>query len=203
MFNEIYNVIAPYLPGLAFLTSLVSLYFAITSIRRTTKYQTFDYSPRLDVKEEIVQVVSNRGGQKYISSFGSGTESGNCPELIKSYGFAYQALLLNQGSKVVEVSRTSILYGSEESHNALVNYIIAGRFNLPPGDSRKLSFSMSSDELDKFLEDKKLNECLFHLKVVCLDAKGKDLVFRRSLGGYRDNAVHFNVQSGDSLILAQ
>ncbi len=200
MIGEIYNSILPYLPGLAFLTSLVSLYFAIASIQRTRKYQSYDYSPRLDVKEEIVQVVSRRDGQKHIGSIGSGVQSGNCPELIRSYGFAYQAMLYNQGSKVVDINKASILYGSSIPERAQVSHNIAGRFNLRPGEARRLSFTTTTDEVRKFMQEKKVTECMFHLRLTCLDAKGKQILFHRSLGGFQGKGIHHIVQSGDSLI---
>jgi len=200
MITDIYNSIAPFLPGLAFLTSLVSLYFAISSIRRTVKYQTFDYSPRLDLMSEIVQIVTNRDGHRYISSFGTGADSGDCPEFVKSIGFGYQALLQNQGQKVVQINRTSMVYGSEKVDRGTIEHIIGGMYNLTPGENRKLSFVINADEVDKFLKERNISECLFHLKVTCSDAKGKEQVYRRSLGGYGGGAIQFIKQSGESLI---
>lgn len=173
---------------------------AVISLRRSSIYQRFEYSVRLEVLDEIVQIRTSVGDQVQIASMGSGARREAPPSLIKgSEGFAYRVCLKNKGHKIVPVNGVRVDYGAGTSEEKRVRRVVEQKFYLAPQETRQIEFELSLSDIADVMDQFSIKECLFYLRVSYQDVDEKEAVAVRALGGLKDGAVQFVAPPGDIL----
>jgi hypothetical protein len=192
--------LSTYLPWAAIVISIASLIFAIKSYRRAGKYQAFDYSARLELVDEIVELPYKSEGKFTILSTGSGTKDGDFVTLTKvPYSFEYRADLVNKGQKPVTVNSIFLDYGSSANGERRVRLSLEGRFFLRPGDPHRIEKILTSGDIEKARKEFDLDECCFYLRVSYTTADKKEISSLRSLGGFSPGTVNIVANSSGTL----
>ena len=189
-----------YLPWAAIVISIASLVIAFKSYRRAGKYQAFDYSARLELVDEIVELPYESEGKTAILTTGSGAKDGDFVTLTKvPYSFGYRAARVNKGQKPVTVNSIFLDFGSSDNGERRVRLSLENRFFLPPQHTHRIEKILSSGEIAAAQKKLDLDECSFYLRVSYTTADKKEISSLRSLGGFSPGTVNIVANSSGTL----
>ncbi len=171
--------ISTILSGTAIVISVYSLYIA-------RRYQTFDYEPRLQILDELIQSSRIIGKTTYTSLMGQEplADDINVETLQRKSpsAFGYSARLVNMSDKPLQINKILMKYGDRIDQKRQVNYVIDGQSYLRSGDDRGLVFEIDQDEMAQFQQRFEIDECFFTLRVQYFTASGKIVEATRELG---------------------
>jgi hypothetical protein len=162
---------------LAITLSVISVVISIRAHRRSARYQDFEFMPRLDLTNEDVRMAS----QSFPTAF------------------HYRAELVNRGLKPVDVARVIMDCGSEGEAGKREHHVLYGRFTLPPGEKREISFEFRWKDIEDLRRKLKLSECKFFLRVRYEPPSGGVSEVQRSLGGVSGETLGFVAPGGERL----
>lgn len=162
------------LPIASIILSVISVFIAVWSFLRTRQLQEFEYAPRL-------QLINMK------QAFSTG----------KVFDFA--AGLKNYGVKPVKIDRVYMDYGSKEYPDKRLHHEIEGDFYLSSEEEREFQFHLSKGDAEKTMKDFSTNSCMFYLRILYYDRKGKVREIIRDLGGYNRESAVFIVPRGETL----
>ena len=141
---------------LSLLIAAASLIISLISFHRTSRYQHFEYAPRL----EIVDNLDLRTG------------------------VMYRAEIENKGMKPIGVKTVFIESGSRADSKMRLHHIVKGPFYLGPDGTEEIEFQMSQSKVEEIRQEFQVPECFFFLRVVYHTAMGNIVEVTRELGGY-------------------
>lgn len=157
--------------------SIVALSISILSFVRSSRYQSYDYSERLQILNECISQSS--------------------PSFTNA--FSYSAKIENRGLKPVEIDNVWIDYGSQDEIKKRLKHNITGRFYLSPSQAKEITFQLDRKDMKETMERFNINKCIFFLRVEYKTVYGKITCAVRLIGGYEGNSCIFFAQRGDPL----
>lgn len=168
-----------YIAIFALIVSFVSLGVAVTSFRRTKTLQNFEYSTRLQLVDEQMNMGS--------------TSLRDRPAL------RYIAKIENRGSKTVKISSLYLDYGDREDPNKRIQYLLGGEMYLSPGKDHPISKEITWELVDEMKKRYNINQCFFFLRVAHHSVDNGLQENTRALCGFDGASTCIILQRGETL----
>ena len=151
-----------WMPFIAVAFSGLSVLISAVALNRTSKYQNFEYVPRLQMsRSSTVQ-------------FGSDTEP----------RFDFEGSLENKGPKPIRIRSVLMDMGHSKDRRKQRHYVIAEDFFIGAGDKWPIEFHKTDGEMQDTMKQLDSAECAFTLRVSHEDRSGKVIEGRYPLGGH-------------------
>jgi hypothetical protein len=156
----------------------LSLWISFRAFRRTSRYQDFEYMPRLQISSSPVH-------------FGSNIEP----------RFDFDGSLENKGSKPIRIREVLMDVGHPKDRKKQHHSVIAQDFFIGAGDEWPVEFHKTSGEMQDAMKKLDSAQCTFSLRVTHEDSSGKLIEGRYPLGGFgREGSLIVIVGVGQALI---
>jgi hypothetical protein len=168
-----------WIPLAALAFSGLSLWISFLALRRASKYQDFEYMPRLQVSRNSTV------------HFGSNIDP----------RFDFDGSLENKGPKPIRIREVLMDVGHSKDRKKQQHYVIAEDFYLGTSDKWPIEFHKTAGEMQDVMKKLDSAECTFSLRVSHEDSSGKLIEGRYPLGGHgRGGSCIFHVGVGQALI---
>jgi hypothetical protein len=159
--------------------SVLSFYVSLLAFRRTSKYQDFEYMPRLQVSRSSTV------------HFGSNIDP----------RFDFDGSLENKGPKPIRIRELLMDVGHPKDRKKQHHYVIAEDFFIAAGDEWPIEFHKTAGEMQDARKKLDSAECTFSLRVSHEDSSGKLIEGRYPLGGFGGGgSLIVNMGVGQALI---